>query len=155
MKDKDSQNFEPSCGLAQQLTGTLFGFIFGFTLQNLIGNSILVIFIISVGTSFGLIGSQIPNPCQIKFIDWLKWCLISLLISIPFSSLVYFGIAGIFFLAFIQSILTSYIKLYFDIFSDNNEVSTINTSGLNNKPICEINSKPYHLKHFDVSFQRV
>jgi hypothetical protein len=109
------EGFEPSCPIAQQLIGSLFGFICGFIVHLILKFSVIVLFSIALGSSFGILGSRISNPFNIEQSKWISLCLLCFLISLPFSSLLYFDMIGIFFLSLIVSMLSTHLQFWYDV----------------------------------------
>lgn len=104
------------CPMAQQMIGCMFGFMIGYSTYSLFGKGILTLFAISSGVSFGLLGSRNSNTINIEIKEWVQVCMIAFVVSIPFSSLQYFDVVGIFCLSLIMSLLSGTLKFYVDIF---------------------------------------
>jgi hypothetical protein len=108
---------EPSCPLAQQFTGSMFGFIIGYTVLHLVGPGILTQISVCCGVSYGLLGAREVNPFNMELNEWLKLFFLSIFVSVPFSALTYFDLMGLILLSFIVSILSSHIKFWIDLFN--------------------------------------
>lgn len=108
--------FEPPCPIAQQMLGVLFGFMLGLTAQVLVGTNLICLFFVSFGCVFGILGSAVANPIEIRPSEFIKLGSVVYVFSIGISILLFSiidSIAGIMLLSIVCSSFASVVRNMF------------------------------------------
>ena len=71
-KHRDVNNFTGPCSLGVQLCGALFGTILSYMASILVSrkNRSVILLLLAVGVTFGILGSQVASPLDMRAIDF-------------------------------------------------------------------------------------
>jgi hypothetical protein len=105
--DNDDPQYMPPCPAAQQCTGVLFGFLLGYSNYLLWGPSFVCCVFIGFGSVFGLLGSRVASPLNIRGEEFVTLGGCSIFVAICCKKLLYLDLVGVFLTAVLSSIATS------------------------------------------------
>lgn len=103
------EDFVAPCLAAQQFIGILFGIVLGYCSMLLCSNRIVISLCTGGGVVFGLLGSRVPSPLQIKMNEFIKVSICVVPISLFYRSLCIFDLLGVVLISLLDTLIASMV----------------------------------------------
>jgi uncharacterized membrane protein (UPF0136 family) len=104
-------DFMPPCLAAQQCAGVMFGMIVGYCALLLLagraGGLYLCCAVIACAVVFGVLGSRVSSPVLIRGDEYVKLCVLVMIISVLCVQLLEFDLLGVLLISLLDALVAS------------------------------------------------